>query len=156
MRFGKTETPGFESRTRKTMNTTLRTVAAAVLFSAVLITGCVVSVGNRGYSKLDSGTRRVVTKAQFDQVVEANKSVYLGMDQHDVLATYPADLLTKFETGSYDGRDLEVWQVRAVSRSGGNSFQRWLYFVDGSLVEMARSEVDYRDEPDTLERWLRN
>jgi len=137
------------------MKTKITTVAIG-LCSIALLSGCVVSVGNKGYSKYDSDSRRVVTKAQFEQVVESNKLVYLGMPEADVLATYPADLLTKFETASYDGRDLEVWQVRAATRNGDYSFQRWLYFVDNSLVEMARNEVDYREEPATLERWLRN
>ncbi|MFI4897553.1 MAG: hypothetical protein ACIARR_06990 [Phycisphaerales bacterium JB059] len=138
------------------MNTTLRTTIGLAFASLALMSGCVVAVGNKGYTKLDSDSNRVVSRAQFEHVVEANKSIHLGMPRETVLATYPADLLTKFETAQYDGRDLEVWQAHAVTRHGDRSFQRWLYFVDGSLVEMSRQEIDYRDQPDVLHRWLDN
>ena len=136
------------------MNTTRRAALGLALASIALLSGCVVAVGNKGFSKLDADSSRVVTRAQFDHVVEAKKTVRLGMPQHNVLATYPADLLTKFETSHHDGRDLEVWQAYAVTSNGDRSFRRWLYFVDGALVEMSRKEIDYRDQPETLRRWL--
>jgi hypothetical protein len=138
------------------MNTTMRTAIGLGLASLALMSGCVVAVGNKGYTKLDADSNRVVSRSQFEQVVEANKSIHLGMSRETVLATYPADLLTKFETGHHDGRELEVWQALAMTRNGDRSFQRWLYFVDGSLVEMSRQEVDYRNQPETLQRWLNN
>lgn len=136
------------------MNTTLRTAVGFGLVSLALMSGCVVAVGNRGGAHFDTDSNRVVTRAQFEDVIEANKTIHLGMPREQVLATYPADLVTKFETGHYEGRELEVWQARAVTSNGDRSFQRWLYFVDASLVEMARHEIDYRDDPDTLRRWL--
>lgn len=135
------------------MNTTNRAALTVVLCSLATLSGCVVAVGNRS-ARYSSDSSRVVTRTQFERVVESNKTVHLGMPREAVLATYPADLLTKFESAQYDGHELEVWQVRAITTKGDRSFERWLYFVDGSLVEMSRLELDFRDDPGALARWL--
>jgi len=133
----------------------LRTVTAAVLLASLAsLTGCIVSVKSSDHHAYASDTHRVVSAPAFASLVECNKNVRLGMTRDETLAQYPADLVTKFDAAQYDGRRLEVWQVYAYSDAKNAKFERWLYFVDDSLVEMSRSEIDYTDDPATLDRWL--
>ncbi len=135
----------------------LRSLATAALVASTLfLTGCVVSVKSHGTHSYASDTHRTVNPHEFASLVEQNKHVHLGMHRDEALAQYPADLVTKFDAATYDARTLEVWQVYAYSDSKNAKFERWLYFVDGTLVEMSRSEVDYDDDPAILDRWMRN
>ncbi|MEZ6243363.1 MAG: hypothetical protein R3B57_09995 [Phycisphaerales bacterium] len=133
----------------------LRTLTVAALLATLsLFAGCIVSVKSNDTRSYTSDTHRVVSGPVFTNLVECNKNVRLGMSQDEVLAQYPADLVTKFDAAEYDGRILEVWQVYAYSQAKNAKFERWLYFVDDSLVEMSRSEIDYTEHPEALERWL--
>ncbi len=135
----------------------LRSLAiAALLTSVALLSGCIVSVKSNDTHAYTANSHRTVSAPVFADLVEQNKHVHLGMSRESVLAHYPADLLTKFDASQHEGRQLETWQVFAYSSSKNAKFERWLYFIDGSLVEMARSEIDYADDPATLDRWLKN
>lgn len=133
------------------MSITRRLGTVAALAAAGALTGCIVSV-DADYDHDRAGTR-LVSKTGMQELVEDNKDVRLGMSRDEAIACYPAEFATLRGQTTWSGRSLETWQVAAWQKESSNRFERWLYFVDDSLVELSDERVGWRDNPDVRASW---
>jgi hypothetical protein len=97
--------------------------------------GCVVSVGDdyvhdgHGFAKVSS--------SRMDAMVDANRELRLGMRTGEALSLFPEEHLTLKSSAYVGDRVVEEWRVLAVDSRRDILFRRWLYFVDGELVEFS-------------------
>lgn len=129
---------------------TIAVVGALALTS--MLSGCI-SVRSHSRPSTPYAGSRSVNAAQFEEVMRQNHRVRLGMHRDEVLALYPADLLSLKSSASIEGAVVEEWQVMAIRSDWRNSFERWLYFVDGSLVEMRDSRLSTQGRVAQVFRW---
>lgn len=128
-----------------------RTIGAVgALAAAGLLNGCIfVSNTTSGYK----GNTRAVSKTEMVEVMDANNRVRLGMTLEEALESYPQRLVTLRSSASIDDHTIEVYQVAAYQSNGASRFERWLYFVDGKLVEVSDVELDWRGNEGLLLNW---
>ncbi len=128
------------------MKTTAIVAGATTL--ALLLPGC---ISVRVPATYDGS--RSVSNAQFEEIVVSNQKVRLGMSRDEVLGLFPAEALTLKSTASIDGSVVEEWQSLAIRRDWSNTFERWMYFVDGRLAQMSDNRIAYDAKRDYVERW---
>lgn len=126
----------------------------AALSMAGLSAGCVVAVGNRGYSDRDVAAARAVQPTRFDALLAESRDLSLGMSRHEALAGFPADLTTLVAARRENGRSLEVYQIAAYEKRSGAEFARWLYFIDNELVEVSPRSVKWETDPERQRNWF--
>jgi hypothetical protein len=124
--------------------------AVGAVVAAGVLSGCIhVSNTSSGYKN----NSRAVTKTEMVEVMDANKRVELGMSLDEALESYPARLVTLRSSAAIGEHTIEVYQVAAYQSKGASRFERWLYFVDGSLVEVSDLELDWRGDEALLLNW---
>ena len=129
----------------------VRTTAAALVLGAALAAGgCVVSIGNG----TDSTKLNRVTTGEMDDLVIEHQGIAIGNAKDDTLGRYDPDLVTLMSSARYEGRNIEEWRVYAYDSRRKLRFQRWLYFVDGTLVQFGDERVEYEKWDHVRERWV--
>jgi hypothetical protein len=85
--------------------------------------------------------------------------VSVGMPKDDVLKTIaPYGSRNLIGTTSIEGQVVEEWSFKAGFRYGPDvthfeSVSRYLYFVNGKLVDMSNKPLEYRDRRDLIIEW---
>ena len=128
--------------TKKTLSLIALTVAYAAL------AGCVVAIGNEGYTSGPQGERWYVDEHGMNALVATNKDLELGMSRREALDLYPDRLSTLVSAATVDGRHVEEFRIQAYEgrpRKVSSTFRRWLYFVDGTLVRVSSEPIDYTE-----------
>ena len=132
------------------------TLSLFTLAGALTLGGCVVAIGNGegdGFGGSRDGYHRV-SSSTLDDMIGENRSISLGDTKKGVLERFDEKAATLMGSVRIDGSTVEEWRVRANDRSRSRYFQRWYYFVDGTLVEFSNDRVDYRDDDDIVKRWV--
>lgn len=126
--------------------------AAALLSTAVALSGCAIHIGD--HDAYDAPEYQRVTSSELADVVAANRGLALGMSHDEALGRYPAELTSLRSTARLEGMEVEEWLVRAVDRRTPAVFERWLYFCNGRLAEVSDERIDYRDaDGESLHQW---
>ncbi|MEM1330344.1 MAG: hypothetical protein AAGG07_07270 [Planctomycetota bacterium] len=127
-----------------------RGAAAAGLVSMVILAGgCVVAIGNGS----ESGKLNRVSTSEMDELVRAQQTLEIGMSKDEVISGFDTDLVTLMSSARYEGRDIEEWRVYAYDKRRKVRFQRWVYFVDGKLVQFGDERVEYEQWEQIRQRW---
>lgn len=121
------------------MNTYTKAVAVSSLL-ALGAAGCSISV-NDGYS--ESSRSSTISESGMSELVASNRGLELGMSKAEALALYPSDYATLKSSSKVEGRVVEEWRVQAYQKRKSLVFRRWMYFVDGELVEFSDARLSY-------------
>ena len=134
------------------MKTSTKAIVAASLASLALgVGGCSISVNDGHY---DSSTRsNRVSERGMEDLVRDNQRIELGMRKSEALAIYPSEFLSLKSSSRIEGRVVEEWRVQAYNKSKRTVFRRWLYFLDGELVEHGDSRRDYDTLTSIPDHW---
>ncbi len=139
------------------MSITRNTIGTfGVLALSFALGGCVIAVGNRGYTTGPDNERYYVEADSMRTLVDSNKQLTLGMSKADALALYPGDLCTLMSSAKVSDKVVEEWRVQAYEGSRQNvktSFRRWLYFSDGELVRFSEERIEFASNPSLVESW---
>lgn len=88
-------------------------------------------------------------------LVASNRDLHLGMGVGEALSLYPAEYVTLKSSSRVDERVVEEWRVQAYQKKRSLVFRRWLYFVDGELVEFSDERREYPAGSGLPEHWSR-
>ena len=87
------------------------------------------------------------------ELVASNRGLALGMSKGEALGLFPAEYATLKSSTRVDGRVVEEWRVQAYQKRKNLVFRRWLYFVDGELVEFGDGRLSYSAENGLPGHW---
>ena len=133
------------------MNTALNAGAVSSLLALSLAAGgCSISIGD-GYS--EASRTSTISESGMSELVASNRGLELGMSNGEALALFPEDYATLKSSSRVEGRVVEEWRVQAYQKRKRLVFRRWLYFVDGELVEFSDDRVSYSADSGLPEHW---
>ncbi|MEO1130167.1 MAG: hypothetical protein AAFX05_10750 [Planctomycetota bacterium] len=119
-------------------------LVAAAIGVAMLVSGCGES------SKVSSG--------DLNKVRSTTESLQIGMSQDDVEKALQKGSFKRLSTSSMNGVAIEEFKIEAYHDDDWNKrrdlFVRFLYFADGTLVEISDRRLDYRENPAISQRWM--
>ena len=126
-------------------------LAAALASAAGTLGGCISINGGGGNSDINK-----VSGREFDQIVESNKLLSIGMSKREALEVYPGEVLTLRSSAVVGDSLVEEWQVIANKRGSNLSFSRWLYFVEGRLATFGDDrQPGWKSSPELIGDWRR-
>jgi len=133
------------------MNTHAKAVAVSSLLALSLVAGgCSISV-NEGYS--DGARSSTISESRMGELVASNRGLSLGMSKGEALGLFPVEYATLKSSSKVDGHVVEEWRVQAYNKSKRVLFRRWLYFVDGELVEFGDGRLGFSAESGLPAHW---
>jgi len=116
--------------------------------------GCSVWVGEGYY---EDGGRSVskISESRMRTLMVSNQELSLGMEKGEALSLYPDEYVTLKSSSRVDGRVVEEWRVLAYQKRERTLFKRWLYFLDGELVEFSDDRLGYSAAGGLPSHWVR-
>lgn len=125
----------------------MRTLCSLTIVAAVL-------AGAQGCSAPQPAA---VSDQQLAAVRSAQTKLAVGTPIKESLAAFPAGNKVRLSAATMDGIAIEEWKVEAFhdggSKEGRDLFVQFLYFADGTLVDMSDERIDFRARPELAERW---
>jgi PBP1b-binding outer membrane lipoprotein LpoB len=119
-------------------------LVAAAIGAAVLLSGC--------------GEASKVSSGDLNQVRSTTEDLQIGMSQDDVEKVLKKGSFKRLSTSSMNGVAIEEYKIEAYHDDDWNKrrdlFVRFLYFADGTLVEISDRRLDYRENPAISQRWM--
>jgi hypothetical protein len=89
-------------------------------------------------------------RASFDQLA-------VGMTKDEALGTFKKGSKVRLSSSVVAGANVEEYKIEAYHDDDWNKrrdlFVAFLYFLDGTLVEISDTRENYAEEPATVERW---
>jgi len=133
------------------MNTAIKAGAVSSLLALSLAAGgCSISIGDE-YSVASRSSS--ISESGMHELVASNRGLELGMSKEEALGLFPDDYATLKSSSRIDGRVVEEWRVQAYQKRKRLVFRRWLYFVDGELVEFSDDRLSYSAAGGLPEHW---
>jgi hypothetical protein len=116
----------------------------SVLLATIVLAGCASDPGK-------------VSEGDLDKVRDSSQNVQIGMSKDDALDAYPKANKVRLATSSVDGVAIEEWKIEAYHDDDWNKsrdlFVSFLYFANGTLVDISDTRIDYREDTDLVKRW---
>lgn len=96
-----------------------------------------------------------VSKSEMQSIRAAHEQVRPGQPKNSVLRAYKAGNTLKLGSSSIDGVTIEEWKAEAFrdEKSRKDLLVTFLYFVDDRFVDQSDARIDFRSNPDLVERW---
>ncbi|GMV25531.1 MAG: hypothetical protein AMXMBFR58_15620 [Phycisphaerae bacterium] len=125
----------------------LRTASVAVAACVVLAAG--------GLCGCASKPAAEVSKGQMAEIRQVHGQLQPGAPRQQVLDSFKAGNKVKLGTSSVGGIDVEEWKVEAYydEKERKNLFVTFLYFVNGKLADSSDARIDFRSNPELVDRW---
>jgi len=126
-------------------------VASSALALSLAAGGCSISVNEGDYSS--SSRSSTISEGGMSELVASNRGLELGMGKGEALALFESEYATLKSSSRVDGRVVEEWRIQAYQKRKNLVFRRWLYFVDGELVEFSDARLSYSAAGGLPQHW---
>ena len=123
------------------------------------ITGCLLVVAGSMFLVMGScaSDPAKVSKSDLTHVRRAADKLTIGMSKDDVLQSIGDASTKRLTTSRVGGISIEEYTVEAYYDDDWNKsrdlYKSFLYFADGTLVEIADRRIDYGGNPEIVKQW---
>lgn len=96
-----------------------------------------------------------VSSKEMAAVRKAHSALAPGASRDAALESFGDANVVKLGAATIDGVSIEEWKVEAFQdvRSGKDLFVSFLYFRDDRLVDSSDTRLNFRENPQLIERW---